>query len=84
MNLAPEWLTRRGGRLKRAGDDSAWFVMLGDKPQYTLITRPVAGKVGCLIKETNSGLPIESSSVANSSTDALAAGLEDLRHYLGW
>jgi hypothetical protein len=81
---APEWLTRRGGALKQASDGRTWYVLLNGTPQYTVAERPVAGKLGSIIKYANSGKPIESSSVAATHDEAVAAGLEDLRKALGW
>jgi hypothetical protein len=80
----PEWLTRRGGKLKMASDGNTRFVVLGGQPEYTVVPRPVANQWGCFIKQTNSGRPIPSSSTAPGEDQALAAGLEELRQYLGW
>jgi hypothetical protein len=80
----PEWLSRRNGGLKAVSDGKTVIVLFGGKPTYTLVERPVAGRHGCVIKQTNSGQPIDSPSTAATPTEAFAAGLEDLRKYLGW
>jgi hypothetical protein len=85
MNLtAPEWLTRHGGSIKLGTDGQTWFVVLGAKPQYALVPRPVGDKFGCYIKQTNSGKPIDTTTTAPSCDEALKGGLEDLRKALGW
>jgi hypothetical protein len=81
---APEWLTRRDGGLKLASDGHTWYVLLGGEPQYALVERPVHGKFGCYIKQINSGKPLECNSTAATPTEAVTAGLEDLRMALGW
>ena len=81
---APEWLTRRGGRLQMASDKATWFVMFGDEAQYALQPVPVGGEYGCAIRETINGRRIDSTSKAPSPEAAVQAGLEDLRQALGW
>jgi hypothetical protein len=85
MNVtAPEWLTRHGCRMELASDGHTWFVLLGTKPQYALVPRPVGDKFGCWITQTNNGKPVDTSATAASPQDALKSGLEDLRKALGW
>jgi hypothetical protein len=81
---APEWLTKRGGSLRRGSDDRTWFVMLGGQPQYKLVPVPVRGKVGVAISQTINGKRIDSASTAANEEEAVRAGLEDLRKALGW
>jgi|RhiMetdeSRZDD1v2_1073273.scaffolds.fasta_scaffold4578180_1 hypothetical protein len=80
----PDWLARRGAGLKPTSDGKTVFVLFNGDPEYTLVVRPVAGRLGTLIKHTNSGEPVDSSSTADTPEGALAAGLEDLRKHLGW
>jgi hypothetical protein len=82
--IAPEWLTRRGGALKQASDGRTWYVLLNGTPLYTVTERPVEGKFGCIIKHSNSGKPIDSTSVAPAHDEAITAGLEELKKALGW
>ena len=81
---SPDWLTRRGGSLRPDPDGNRCFVMFDGQPRYTLTPRPVTGLFGCLIRQTNSGQPIDSASTAADHSGALANGLEDLRKSLGW
>jgi hypothetical protein len=85
MNLtAPEWLTRHGGSIKLGSDGHTWFVLLGAKPQYALVPRPVGDKFGCYIKQTNNGKAIDTNTAGPNVEEALKGGLEDLRKALGW
>jgi hypothetical protein len=80
----PEWLSRRGGTVKVASDGQTRLVMLDGAPQFSVVPRPVGGKVGCFILQTNSGQPVASTSTAATPEEAVTAGLEDLRNFLGW
>lgn len=80
----PEWLVRRGGRLQRGSDGRTWFVFFAEGPQYSLQAVPVAGRFGCQIRQTINGQLIPSSCRADTAEEALYAGLEELRQFLGW
>jgi hypothetical protein len=85
MNLtAPDWLTRHGGSVKLGSDGQTWYVVLGAKPQYALVPRPVGDKFGCYITQTNSGKPIDTALTGCNPEEAVKSGLEDLRKALGW
>jgi hypothetical protein len=81
---APDWLTRRGGRLMQGSTGGLWFVVFDNEPQYSLTPVPVAGKFGSAIRQTINGKRIESASTAETPDAAVQAGLEDLRKALGW
>lgn len=81
---APDWLTQRGGALKLGSDGVTWYVLFAGQPNYSLAPAPVDGKIGCVIRQTNSGARIKSEGVFPTRDDAVRAGLEDLRTALGW
>jgi len=81
---APEWLTRHGGQLQWGSDGRTCFVLFGQNPQYALEPIPVAGRFGCVIRQTINGRRIDCSAQAATAEAALQAGLEDLRQALGW
>lgn len=80
----PDWLTRRGGKLKQASDGLTWFVLFAEQPQYALTVVPVGGTFGCAIRQTINGRRLDSPGSQPSREAALSAGLEDLRKTLGW
>ena len=80
----PDWLTQRDGSLQLGSDGKTWFVLFANQAQYALVLVPVQGKFGCAIRQTNNGQRIESKGVQAGVDEALRAGLEDLRAYLGW
>jgi len=80
----PEWLARRGGSLKMGSDGSSCLVMLNDQPLYAVVPVPVAGKLGCVIVQTNNGKRMECGGTAASPEKALRLGLEELRKAMGW
>jgi hypothetical protein len=80
----PEWLSKRGGVLKPASDGKTWYVRLTPMFQYAVASRPVGDKFGCAIKNTNSGQPVPTTCNAPGPDEAVAAGLEELRKFLGW
>ena len=81
---APPWLTRHGGTLKEGSDALTCYVMLNGQPLYAVVPRPVAGKFGCTVIQTNNGQRIETSTLAASEQEAQRLGLEELRQALGW
>jgi hypothetical protein len=80
----PAWLKQRGCALKLGSDNVTWYVHLNHQPQYLLTPVPVAGKLGCFIKEAVNGKRVESSATWPTPDEALRGGLEDLRKHLGW
>jgi hypothetical protein len=80
----PEWLTQRGGTLKRGSDGSTWYVIFDGKPNYALNAVPVAGEFGCQVKQTINGRRLDSAASYAGADAAIAGGLEDLRKVLGW
>ncbi len=81
---APDWLTLRGGSLKLGSDGNRWFVLFAGQPNYSLAVVPVAGKLGCAIRQTINGQRIESAATFATADEALTGGLNDLRKALGW
>jgi len=80
----PDWLRQRGGELKLGSDKATWYVVIGGKPLYDLVTAPAAGKHSCGIRQTNNGQPLESKGVYASADEAFRGGLDDLKAHLGW
>lgn len=80
----PEWLTRRGGELRRGIDGSSWVVCFDGEPQYRLTVVPVSGKHGCKIVQTINDRLIPSTGTYPTATEAILGGLDDLRKILGW
>jgi hypothetical protein len=81
---APEWLTRHGGTLKDGTDGRTCYVMLGGQPLYAVVPRPVEGKFGCTVIQTNNGMHVDTTKLATSEQEAMRLGLEELRQTLGW
>ena len=81
---APDWLIQRGGDLKLASDERTWYFLLGGQPQYSLMAVPVAGRYGCVIRQTINGRRLDGPSVYATPDDAIRGGLHDLRKALGW
>lgn len=81
---APEWLTKRGGQVRLAGDGQSWVVLFDGQPQYRLRPIPAGGKYGCEVEQMNNGKRLDSGKTYPSNDDALRGGLEDLRRALGW
>lgn len=81
---APEWLTRRGASLLAGSDGQTWFVLFGDRPQYSLAPVPVGGRFGCSVRQAVNGKSVASPSPAPTTEAAMQAGLEELRKALGW
>jgi hypothetical protein len=80
----PDWLTRRGGALRKCPDGRSWAVLINGGPQYLLVPFPVAGKYGCVVEQTVNGKRLESKNTYASEDEAVRGGLEDLRKALGW
>jgi hypothetical protein len=80
----PDWLARRGSSVKLGSDGKTWYALLDGAPLYSLVEVPVNGKHGCVIRQTQSGQRIASSTLAATPEEAIKAGLEDLRVALGW
>jgi hypothetical protein len=80
----PDWLKTRGGELKVGSDKKTYYVVVGHKPLYDLVTLPASGKHVCSIRQTQNGQRIDSKGVYASADEALRGGLEDLRSFLGW
>ncbi len=80
----PEWLSKRGGVLKPASDGRTWLVRLTPMFQYAVAPRPVGDSFGCAIKNTNNGQQVPNTCTASGPEEAVTAGLEELRKYLGW
>ena len=80
----PDWLTQRGGSLKLGSDGKTWFVIFAGQPNYSLVASPVAGHLGCTIRQTINGQRIESAVKFATKDEAIHGGLEDLRRALGW
>jgi hypothetical protein len=70
--------------VQKAHAGNAWFVVIGNQAHYRLTPVPVGGQFGCDIVQTVNGKRFSSDRRANSSAEALAAGLEDLGRALGW
>ena len=70
--------------MKLASDGNTWFVMLGNQPNYSLRPVPVAGKIGCAVRQTINGRRIPSVATFPSEEEAVRNGLEDLGQDLGW
>ena len=81
---APDWLVKRGGAVKLGSDGLTWYVLFGDRPDYSLVASPVTGTFGCTIRQTISGLRIESTGTFPTKDEAIAGGLAHLRKALGW
>ena len=77
----PDWLASRGGGLKQGSDGATWYVLINAQPWYSLAPVPVAGKIGCTIKQTNNGRRFASNDLQATEMDAIRAGLED--HFCG-
>jgi hypothetical protein len=82
--VEPEWLTRRGGSLRRGNAGATWFVIIDGKPLYRLTPVPVEGRFGCTVTQTNNGRRIPGDSIADSEEAAVQTGLGDLGKALGW
>lgn len=80
----PDWLSKRGGRLREAGTGHTWFVIFDDEPQYRVTPIPAGGKFSCHVVQTVNGKRLDSGSVHPSADEAMGGGLEDLRKALGW
>ena len=81
---APDWLAQRNGSLKLGSDGTTLYVLIAGQPNYSLVAVPVAGKFGCVIRQTVNGRRIESQGTFASQDDAIRGGLDDLRKALGW
>ena len=80
----PDWLARHDCQLRLVEHGAAWAVYLGNEPQYLLQLVPVAGKHGCKVTQTINGRRLDNGTAHATPEEALQAGLEDLRRYLGW
>jgi hypothetical protein len=81
--ITPDWLTKRGGRL-RQNYDGAWVVVFDEQPQYLLRPVPAAGKYGCEVEQTINNKRLDSKETYPTADEALRGGLEELRKALGW
>src|SRR5262245_14365677 len=81
---APDWLTQRGGDLKRGSDGVTWYVYFGADPEYALRAVPVGQKFGCTIRQTINGKRLDNAEVYSGPEEAIRGGLEQLRKLLGW
>ena len=82
--IAPDWLSKRGGSLRRLPTGQSFAVIIDGKPLYELTPVPASGKHSCDVMQTNNGRRLESQTVYQNADDALLGGLEDLRKSLGW
>lgn len=81
----PDWLAQRGGTLRLGRDGlRRWFVVFGAQITYSLAVVPVAGALGCVVRQTNNGQRIDCATGFATEQEALNAGLEALRLALGW
>lgn len=80
----PDWLTRHGAELHGNSDGRTFAVYFGPELTYTLAVVPSAGKFTCKVKESINGRSLGDGSVHGSPDEAVAAGLEALRKFLGW
>lgn len=80
----PDWLAARGGELRRGVQENSWLVLLNGSPQYQLVIAPAAGKVTCIVTQTNNGKRLDRGAAYPDSNSALAGGLAELRTFLGW
>ena len=80
----PDWLAKRDGSLKPGLSDAVMFVVVGGRPMYRLEVRPAGGKHACAVVHTVNGHRLDDGTTYPSADAALAGGLEQLRHKLGW
>ena len=80
----PDWLTRRGGELRRAPDGSGWLVLLGGSLAYKIVVAPAKGQFTCAVTQTVSGKRLDKATTFPTADAALAGGLAELREALGW
>lgn len=82
---APDWLTKRGGSVRRGVRPETRFVLVGGEPLYKLEVRPAAGRFACAVSNSNNGARLDDGAAIYANSDeALAGGLEQLRQTLGW
>ncbi len=81
---APDWLSLRGGELRRGGGDGIWLVLLAGAPQYRLEVRPAKGKSTCAVVQSNNGRRLDKGNDYPDASAALTGGLDELRQALGW
>ena len=80
----PDWLTLRGGELRRGLDDFNWMLLLDGSPVYRLFITPAKGRFTCVVKQSVNGRRIDKGADYATPAEALAGGLAELRQYLGW
>jgi hypothetical protein len=80
----PEWLTLRGGELRRGVIAETWLVLLDGSPNYRLFVTPAMGKFTCVVVQTNNGKRLDKGREYPTVNEALTGGLEELREVLGW
>jgi hypothetical protein len=82
---APDWLSKRGGAIKRDVRPETRFVLVGGEPLYKLEVRPAAGRFACAVSNSNNGARLDDgAAIYANPEEALAGGLEQLRRSLGW
>lgn len=81
---APEWLTRRGGKLQQSTDGRTWLLFFSDGMDYSLSTTPVGDKFGSVVRLTTNGRRLDCQGAYSTGDEALHAGLECLRTSMGW
>jgi hypothetical protein len=81
----PAWLKQRGGELRGDIHPDAVEVWIEGQPLYRLEVRPAKGHLACAIINMTNGTRLDDPQRAFATPEqALADGLEQLRHYLGW
>ncbi len=83
--VSPEWLTKRDGQLRAGIRGYITLVLLSGEPVYRLEVRPAGGQYTCAVKQSVNGQRLDDGTARSATdTEALAAGLEQLRATLGW
>jgi hypothetical protein len=80
----PDWLTQRGGSLKRGSDGGRWYVLFAGQPNYSLAAVPAQGKFICVIRQTINGFRIEKPATFATEDEAIQGGLNGIREAMGW
>jgi hypothetical protein len=80
----PNWLTKRGGELRRGVTENTWQVLLNGSFAYQLFVTPAKGQFTCVVTQTNNGKRLDKESTFPTADAALEGGLAELRDAVGW
>ena len=80
----PDWLSLRGGELRRGLSDRSWLILLAGTQQYQVVITPAGGKFSCAVTQLNNGKRLDKGTLYPTAEAAFQGGLEELKHALGW